>query len=249
MLFDDLMSAMPVTDIAMPNPVMQSPVIGEPGMPNPFAPDPFAPDPDQEGLDPETLALILLLAVPGGAPPDAKPAPTPAPPGQNLAPDIVLTINGTFVNGKFEYSPDKDVSDSQPGYTINGDKNANRITGTAFRDHIYGNGGDDVIDGGGGNDLITGGAGNDTLTGGAGGDTFRYHDGDGNDVITDFKPGEDKLDFLINNFDAEALLKNGKQVGNDFVITIPMGGSVTLKDVDGTKLTVKDFGWINADVR
>lgn len=55
------------------------------------------------------------------------------------------------------------------------------------------NGGADLIDGGAGNDTIWGGAGADTLTGGAGNDIFYFRFGDGDDVITDFTSGEDKI--------------------------------------------------------
>ncbi|WP_417822141.1 hypothetical protein [Terasakiella sp.] len=55
------------------------------------------------------------------------------------------------------------------------------------------NGGADLIDGGAGNDTIWGGAGADTLTGGAGNDIFYFRFGDGDDVITDFTSGEDRI--------------------------------------------------------
>ncbi|MCO5118053.1 MAG: Ig-like domain-containing protein [Burkholderiaceae bacterium] len=63
--------------------------------------------------------------------------------------------------------------------------------------------GDDVLDGGAGNDLIFGQGGNDTLTGGAGADTFVFsmHADNGNDVITDFEVGVDRI-MLIDSIDA-----------------------------------------------
>ena len=49
---------------------------------------------------------------------------------------------------------------------------------------------------GSGDDLVVGGAGNDTLTGGPGVDTFHFEGADfGEDWITDFTLGEDKLEF------------------------------------------------------
>lgn len=59
------------------------------------------------------------------------------------------------------------------------------LTGTSGRDTLVGTAGDDVIEGG---------AGADTLTGGAGANQFVYRSMlDAGDVITDFKPGVDKL--------------------------------------------------------
>lgn len=56
--------------------------------------------------------------------------------------------------------------------------------------------GDDNIAGGPGDDTVAGGTGNDTLSGGPGADTFIYSVGDGDDTITDFDPGADRLVML-----------------------------------------------------
>jgi Ca2+-binding RTX toxin-like protein len=68
------------------------------------------------------------------------------------------------------------------------------LTGGNNIDALQGNAGDDVLDGLGGVDALDGGAGNDTLTGGTGNDNFVYSAaGFGQDVITDFQDGADKL--------------------------------------------------------
>ncbi|MDO9711744.1 DUF4214 domain-containing protein [Paracraurococcus lichenis] len=52
---------------------------------------------------------------------------------------------------------------SAPGLLVNGDDDANTLTGTAGNDTIAGFGGNDTINGGPGNDQVDGGAGLDTL--------------------------------------------------------------------------------------
>jgi len=58
-------------------------------------------------------------------------------------------------------------------------------------------GGNDTLNGGTGNDVLFGGAGNDTLTGGEGNDKFVFlaNSNSGQDVITDFQAGSDKVIF------------------------------------------------------
>ncbi|TBW10116.1 type I secretion C-terminal target domain-containing protein, partial [Azotobacter chroococcum subsp. isscasi] len=62
---------------------------------------------------------------------------------------------------------------------------------------VHGSGFADTLIGSAGDDILIGGAGDDILTGGDGADTFVWRAGDtGNDVVTDFDPGEgDTLDL------------------------------------------------------
>jgi Ca2+-binding RTX toxin-like protein len=60
---------------------------------------------------------------------------------------------------------------------------------------LFGEDGNDTLDGGQGADLITGGTGNDLIMGGAGADQFKFREGDGADVITDFEAGTDAIVF------------------------------------------------------
>ncbi|BCJ90239.1 hypothetical protein IZ6_09740 [Terrihabitans soli] len=86
------------------------------------------------------------------------------------------------------------------------------ITGGGSTDFLFGEAGSDTLNGNGGNDFLNGGAGADTLTGGAGEDRFTVTAGEssftlggsggsgsvaGFDVITDFNPALDKIDFSI----------------------------------------------------
>ena len=70
------------------------------------------------------------------------------------------------------------------------------LIGGGGRDTLEGGAGDDVLKGGRGDDTLEGGAGDDILRGGAGDDTFvQNFSQPGADIITDFKPGQDTINF------------------------------------------------------
>lgn len=145
---------------------------------------------------------------------------------------------------------------------IRGGAGADMLFGGNHRDHIYGgakgdvikgqagydilNGdaGHDQIDGGKGHDWLEGGSGDDTLTGGPGKDQFVFVDKKnfegaptiflGNDVITDFGPGDEILS--TGTTAGEASLS---QSGSDTVIAYN-GGSITLNNVDMNQLELRD---------
>ena len=115
----------------------------------------------------------------------------------------VEAITSTVINGEVMVF----VSGSQTGFTqfsINmgniadiksGTDNADLITGNGKDDLIAGKDGNDALDGKGGDDRIIDGAGADTMTGGTGADVFVFTDDGRMDIVTDFIPGEDKLDL------------------------------------------------------
>ncbi|SDC72797.1 carbohydrate-binding domain-containing protein [Belnapia rosea] len=122
--------------------------------------------------------------------------------GGSLAADRNLYLDSATYNGKA-------VAESQLDLTATGIKSfsffeapppsANlTLTGTADADTLTGKLGADTIMGGAGNDTITGDLGDDQLTGGSGADVFKFTPGDGQDVITDFKVGEDRLSFATD---------------------------------------------------
>ncbi|WP_199260816.1 calcium-binding protein [Paracoccus binzhouensis] len=73
------------------------------------------------------------------------------------------------------------------------------IDGGIGNDMLSGGLGHDLLDGGEGDDRLAGGAGLDSLTGGTGADVFVFSDvaalEGGSDAITDFQPGEDRIDL------------------------------------------------------
>jgi Ca2+-binding RTX toxin-like protein len=126
-----------------------------------------------------------------------------------------------------------DVSYEPPEYlTIEGgDAVDDTLVGTDSADLVQGLGGNDELYGAGGDDRLEGGAGDDTLTGGAGADTFVASQG--NDIISDFVIGEDRLDLSLVPQDAVYEIKDedGKAKlvitvdGNDY-------GTITFESID-----------------
>ena len=133
---------------------------------------------------------------------------------------------------------------------IIGGNSADTITINKGKNHVvHGNSGNDVITigknagsgitvfGDTGNDTIqalnrykvvlNGGKGDDTLTGGEGKDTFVYAGGSGNDIITDYKAGDDSF-YVSKGSISKTVLANDKM---DVVFTVAkdnVTGKVTL---------------------
>ena len=103
--------------------------------------------------------------------------------------------------------------------------------------------GDDELSGGPGDDWIDGGGGNDRLSGGQGADVFIFAPWSGDDLITDFRVGEDKIDLTafadIDYADDLA----ARQQGDNLVIDLSAqgGGEITLQDFDAADLADLQF--------
>jgi Ca2+-binding RTX toxin-like protein len=175
--------------------------------------------------------------------------------------------NGLLVN----VDPKASVSTTKPSTEKNilGTEGADQFPGTANSDAIYGRGGNDALRGEGGDDLLVGGAGNDgliggvgndrldgadgndtldggagsdSLDGGAGADTFVFSRGSGQDRISSFQSGVDKLDlrgFGFTTFDQlkqGATITSGKETNVAFV-TLNFGNGDGLKVMGVSNLT------------
>ena len=104
-------------------------------------------------------------------------------------------------------------------------------------DMIFGQNGEDTLIGGAGDDTLDGGNDNDILSGGSGSDVFVFDNHDGQDVITDFQPGEDQLAF------------NGIQNPGQLGVTVQEGNTVitygeTTVTLQGVEMTAEQV-WAN----
>lgn len=94
-------------------------------------------------------------------------------------------MSGSLSNDLLQGNGGNDTLFGGDGYDV--------LEGGSGNDYLYGNQLNDRLFGGDGNDLLHGGSGDDLLSGGAGADTFQFNIQRNNSVITDFVPGEDKV--------------------------------------------------------
>lgn len=156
------------------------------------------------------------------------------PPNQETATSIASSV--TTIDG----SPLNDL--------LTGDSRGNTLLGGDGQDRLSGKGGDDALVGGAGRDTLIGGQGADTLTGGAGADIFVFDPGFNTDTVTDFRPGEDRIDLrplgLIVG-DVEAwLTSHASSSGSGTVVTIDAGQAITLANVALASLQASDFAFV-----
>ncbi|WLI11244.1 MULTISPECIES: cadherin-like domain-containing protein [Pseudomonas] len=107
--------------------------------------------------------------------------------------------------------------------TVNGNDNANILTGSASNDTLNGLGGNDTLYGNGGDDTLDGGTGNDLLVGGRGSDTYRFGQGYGFDVIDNSGGVNNDVDtLLLTNLNANQIRLT--RIGNDLVLSVLASG-------------------------
>lgn len=143
------------------------------------------------------------------------------------------TIFGGGGNDLIAGGIDNDYVHGGPGDDmIWGGDGADRLFGGKDDDYIQGGRGDDFLHGGLGNDTLVGGIGNDTLVGGGGEDSvnrFHFFQEDGEDVIVDFKVGQDLI-TLQDDIDPLSVELFENEAGNT-VINYGQTGSVELRGV------------------
>ena len=131
--------------------------------------------------------------------------------------------------------------------TLEGGAGDDVLLGETGFDLLFGNGGHDSMDGGGRADVLIGGKGDDTMTGGGGADVFVIRRvGNGDDEVTDFQNGSDRVDISalgVQNFNQLNNVYGALSQDSDAVVVdlAAAGGSgsirlvgVTLADMDAS---------------
>ncbi len=96
--------------------------------------------------------------------------------------------------------------------------NIENVRGSRFADTLTGDGGSNLLKGEDGDDTLNGGGGDDTLTGGTGADKFVAAAGGGNDTVTDFENGIDKINAgtLATSFAGVTVTQEGRRRAGGF---------------------------------
>ena len=177
---------------------------------------------------------------------------------------LLFSVLADVYNGRFG-TIEGDITGLSGDDTLRGGEGTEIMFGGADDDLLMGRGGDDELDGGSdfdtlmggkGDDLLMGGGrpdelhggkGDDTLSGGGGGDTFFFKRVTGEDRITDFQDGLDRIDltdFDLQNFNA---LQGSGALSNDFngvridLAAINGSGAILIDGIQVGDLSAADF--------
>ncbi|MCA1408950.1 family 16 glycosylhydrolase [Ensifer sp. IC3342] len=125
-------------------------------------------------------------------------------------------------------------------------ENFENLTVTGDDRYAFGNSADNIITGGSGSQTIGGRAGNDVLTGSGGADTFVFAQGNGNDLITDFRSDDIvRLDgYGFTSF--QQVLANVAQEGAHLRLHLADGESLVFANTTADQLQESQF-WLNVD--
>ena len=130
-------------------------------------------------------------------------------------------------------SGDDSLDGSNGNDTLDGGAGDDTLIGGNGKDNLVGGDGDDSLSGGRGKDTLDGGAGSDTLFGGNGKDLFVLRAESGENTITDFHPGGDRLGLAHLEFGELSFVGNTIQAEGNLI--------ATLVDIDTESLTADDF--------
>lgn len=119
---------------------------------------------------------------------------------------------------------------------LSGGGRADTLAGGEGRDTLSGGAGSDLLDGGDGSDLLNGGAGNDLVVTGAGADRVVFGPGGGQDRVTDFTPGEDRL--VLSGVAAEQMTAR--------LLTLGSLSGLELRLATGESLFLESVGAVSA---
>lgn len=151
---------------------------------------------------------------------------------------------------------------------LNGGQGEDELYGGDGRDHLFGGSGDDYVDGGDGDDFVAGGVGDDIVIGGNGDDYVKGNTGDdwlfggegdntfegnegadifsfdyqsGANVIVDFTPGEDKLEFAPTGPNGGLFFDVNQGDGNDLLITSNLNDEWSVLVLDSEMVDIEDL--------
>jgi hypothetical protein len=125
--------------------------------------------------------------------------------------------------------------------SVNGGAGHDSVHGGSGGDTLLGAAGADTLNGGIGGDGLVGGPGNDQLTGGLNADRFVATAGFGNDVVTDYKDGQDKLQFnAVPGIISFANLTVATDGFGNTLVTAGSQGSLLLLGIVPAAITASD---------
>ncbi|MEL6620478.1 MAG: hypothetical protein AAFP16_16500 [Pseudomonadota bacterium] len=189
----------------------------------------------------------------------------------------ITIVNSGFIDGRLDFGDVADVYNGRFGTIegdingglgndiLKGGDGTEIMFGQEDNDLLMGRGGDDELDGGSGSDTLMGGKGDDlllgggkadqlhggkgddTLDGGGGADTFFFKRAAGDDRVTGFQDGSDKLnleDFDLQNFNAlqsAGALSNLSGAALIDLEAIGGSGSIIIDGIQVADLSAADF--------
>ena len=123
-------------------------------------------------------------------------------------------------------------------FGLSGGRGNDLLLGAGSDDWLNGGKGNDWLVGGDGDDRLIGGKGNDNMSGGDGADTFVFGKNSGKDVVVDYDGASDFLQISKTKTIKKIadVIKHAKVHGDDLVITLGKGQTITLKDTTKAEL-------------